>query len=96
MANASLHQAHRPLLGGAPLTNAKSAIVLVHGRGGDPEGMMDLGLTVAEDDTALVALRAANNTWYPERFMAPMTLNEPWLSSAHTMVMSSGNCRPLR
>jgi len=82
MANPSLHQAYRPLLGGAALASAKAAIILVHGRGGDAENMMDLGLAVADDDIALVALRAANNTWYPERFMAPIAQNEPWLSSA--------------
>ena len=82
MANTSLHQAYRPLLGGVALTDAKSAIILVHGRGGDAANMMELGLAVAADDSALVALRAANNTWYPERFMSPLAQNEPWLSSA--------------
>jgi predicted esterase len=57
-------------------------MVLVHGRGGDAEDMMQLGLAVADDDMALLALRAANNTWYPDRFMAPLANNEPWLSSA--------------
>jgi phospholipase/carboxylesterase len=78
----TLHQSQSPLLGGAQLASAKAAIILVHGRGGDAEGMLDLGLGVAEDDVALVALRAANNTWYPERFMAPIASNEPWLTSA--------------
>lgn len=82
MATPSLHQGYRPLLGGAPLASAKSAIILTHGRGGDAEDMMQLGLAIAEDDTALVALRAAHNTWYPERFMEPIAKNEPWLSSA--------------
>lgn len=82
MATATLHQANKPMLGGAPLASAKSAIILVHGRGGSAEDLMQLGLAVATDDTALVALRATNNTWYPERFMAPLAQNEPWLSSA--------------
>lgn len=78
----TLHQSQKPLLGGAPLDRAKAAIVLVHGRGGDAEGMLDLGLAVATDDVALIALRAMHNTWYPERFMAPIPNNEPWLTSA--------------
>jgi phospholipase/carboxylesterase len=82
MTNPALHQAYRPLLGGAPLDRARSAIILVHGRGADAENMMELGLAVAEDDVALIALRAAHNTWYPERFMAPIANNEPWLTSA--------------
>ncbi|MBC8086440.1 MAG: phospholipase [Phycisphaerae bacterium] len=82
MAANSLHQSQSPLLGGAPLASAKAAIVLVHGRGGDAEGMLDLGLVVADDSVALIALRATHNTWYPERFMAPLANNEPWLTSA--------------
>ncbi|MGV3709116.1 MAG: alpha/beta hydrolase [Gemmatimonas sp.] len=82
MTNPALHQAYRPLLGGAPLDRARSAIVLAHGRGADAENMMELGLAVADDDVALIALRAAHNTWYPERFTAPIASNEPWLTSA--------------
>ena len=77
-----LHQAQSPLLGGAPMERANAAIILLHGRGGDAEGMLDLGFAVAEDGMALIAPRAANNTWYPERFMSPLANNEPWLSSA--------------
>lgn len=54
----------------------------MHGRGGDAPDMLGLGQAVADDDAALVALQAANNTWYPERFMEPIAKNEPWLSSA--------------
>ena len=91
MANPSLHQAYRPLVAGAPLATARSAIILVHGRGGDAENMMELGLAVADDDTALIALRAANNTWYPDRFTAPLAQNEPWLSSALQAVADGVN-----
>jgi predicted esterase len=31
---------------------------------------------------AYLAPQAANNTWYPFTFLAPMQQNEPWLSSA--------------
>jgi glyoxalase family protein len=82
MTNATLHQVHRPLMGGTALAKAKSAIILVHGRGGDAQDMLGLGEAVADDNAALVALQAANNTWYPERFMEPLAKNEPWLSSA--------------
>lgn len=82
MTTASLHQANKPLLGGAPLKSAKSAIILAHGRGGDAPDMLGLGEAIADDNAALIALQATNNTWYPERFMAPIAKNEPWLSSA--------------
>jgi len=78
----TLHQSQAALLGGAPLAQAQTAIILVHGRGGDAEGMLDLGQVVADDQVALIALRAMHNTWYPERFLSPLASNEPWLSSA--------------
>ncbi len=78
----TLHQSQAALLGCAPLAQAQTAIILVHGRGGDAEGMLDLGQVVADDQVALIALRAMHNTWYPERFLSPLASNEPWLSSA--------------
>ena len=36
----------------------------------------------AADGVAYLAPQAANNTWYPNRFIAPVASNEPWLSSA--------------
>jgi len=35
---------------------------------------------------AYLAPQAANATWYPNRFLAPIASNEPWLSSALQMV----------
>jgi predicted esterase len=78
----ALHQALPRLIAGASLPTAHSAMILVHGRGGDAEDMMQLGLAVADERMALIALRAANNSWYPDRFTAPFANNEPWLSSA--------------
>lgn len=82
MSSPSLHQAFTPLQGGAPLTEARTAIILAHGRGGDAEGMLNLGLSVADERVAFVALRATSQTWYPEPFMEPLSHNEPWLTSA--------------
>lgn len=100
MPNATLHQAYKPQLGGAPLAKAKSAIILMHGRGGDAPDMLGLGQAIADDNVALIALQAANNAWYPERFMEPLAKNEPWLSSALqavkdavTMVVDAGIAR---
>lgn len=35
---------------------------------------------------AFLAPQAANATWYPNRFIAPVASNEPWLSSALAVV----------
>lgn len=70
------------VLGGVPLETAGYALVLVHGRGGTGEGMLPIARAARATDAALVAPVAAQNSWYPQRFLAPVAANEPWLSSA--------------
>lgn len=75
--------ANRPVaLAGAPLASAAAALILVHGRGGGPEDMLALGQELAPPGMALLAPDAAGHSWYPHRFIEPTTRNEPWLSSA--------------
>jgi phospholipase/carboxylesterase len=57
-------------------------VIMVHGRGADAESILSLTPDLAVDDVAYFAPQAANNTWYPYRFLAPIDSNEPWLSSA--------------
>ncbi len=68
-------------LGAAP-GQADAAVVLVHGRGGDPEGMADFARVLARPRTAWIAPRAAGSSWYPESFLAPLERNQPELDSA--------------
>ncbi|MBI0434560.1 alpha/beta hydrolase [Roseomonas sp. KE0001] len=75
--------ANRPVaLAGAPLASAAAALILVHGRGGGPEDMLALGRELAPPGMALLAPEAAGHSWYPHRFIEPTARNEPWLSSA--------------
>jgi len=76
--------AHQGVLtAGAPLPDARVAVLLAHGRGGGAEDMLGLAAALrAPATTAFVAPRAAGNAWYPLRFLAPTADNEPWLSSA--------------
>lgn len=76
---------------GLPLEKAKKALIMLHGRGATAESILTLGdhLNVAE--YALLAPQAANNTWYPHSFMAPIEENEPWLSSAIDIVRETVN-----
>ena len=55
---------------------------MVHGRGGSAEDILSLADALPVDDFALFAPNAAAHSWYPYSFMAPLTSNEPWLSSA--------------
>jgi predicted esterase len=67
---------------GAPLADARGALVLVHGRGDSAEGMLGLAHRLPVDGLVLLAPQAAGHSWYPNRFLAPLASNEPWLSSA--------------
>jgi predicted esterase len=70
--------------GGAPLAKARAALVLLHGRGASAEDIFALGEEVSADipAVALLAPQAAGNAWYPQRFLAPLVQNEPFLGSA--------------
>lgn len=70
------------LRAGAPANRAKAAMILVHGRGASAESMLSLADVFAQPDFAYLAPQAARGTWYPHSFLAPITDNEPWLSSA--------------
>lgn len=73
----------RPILAaGAPLDRAAGAVIMLHGRGGSAEDILSLGSYFGRDDVACLAPQAAGQVWYPERFMQPRRLNEPYLSAA--------------
>lgn len=76
------HSGQPVLVAGPPLEEAKAALILVHGRGATAESILSLGAEVAKDGLVILAPQAANNTWYPQRFTAPIAANEPYLSSA--------------
>jgi predicted esterase len=56
--------------------------ILLHGRGASAEDILQLADTLRVDDIAYLAPQAAEFTWYPNRFLAPLASNEPWLGSA--------------
>jgi predicted esterase len=77
------HDGQPVLAAGEPLDRAEAAVVLVHGRGALAEDILyDAAPLLQVPGVAFLAPAAASNTWYPYPFMAPMELNEPWLSSA--------------
>jgi phospholipase/carboxylesterase len=79
---ASLHNAENSFVAGAPREHAAAAVILVHGRGATPESMLPLSEALGREDILFFAPRASGNTWYPNSFLAPIESNEPWLSSA--------------
>jgi predicted esterase len=81
-----VHQGRPVLLAGKPLTRARGAVVLLHGRGASAEDILSLAAELEQPDFAYLAPQAAGNTWYPYRFNEPVSRNEPWLSSALEVV----------
>jgi predicted esterase len=76
------HQGQPVLRAGAALGQARAAAILVHGRGGTAQSMFGFVEALAVPGLAFLAPQAAGRTWYPQRFIAPLAANEPWLSSA--------------
>src|SRR5437763_2829618 len=80
----SVHGPHQgqPLLAvGEPLDRARAAMIMVHGRGGSAESILDIAIELNQSGWAYLAPQAAGDTWYPYSFLAPLAINEPGLSS---------------
>jgi len=79
--------AGQPLLhSGSPLATAHAAMLLVHGRGASAADIMTVGQELMHSDFAYLAPQAAGNAWYPNPFTAPIESNEPYLSSAMSVL----------
>jgi predicted esterase len=75
--------AHEPLLRAGPvISEARLVAILLHGRGATAEDILGLSLEFTAPDIAYLAPQAAEHTWYPYSFLAPIEQNEPNLSSA--------------
>lgn len=61
-------------------------MLMLHGRGATAEDILTLSDQLAQTGFAYFAPQAAENTWYPNRFLVPLADNEPWLSSALALV----------
>ena len=75
------HQSEPTVAGGASLSDASAAVVLVHGRGATARSILQMAHEFRRDGVAYLAPQAANNTWYPNSFLAPVESNEPGRSS---------------
>jgi len=71
---------------GKKLEDAKKVMIMLHGRGASAEDILSLAGHFQVRDFALIAPQATNHTWYPYSFLAPPSENEPWLSSALSLV----------
>jgi predicted esterase len=86
MTQTTLHQDMPVAHYGAKTKSATAAMILLHGRGARAQDILALAHEFHAPHVAFLAPQAANNTWYPNRFIAPVASNEPWLSSALAVV----------
>ncbi len=80
------HQGQPIRMAGEPVSRARAAMLMVHGRGARSEDILSLAAEFNQQGFAYLAPQAAENTWYPNRFLVPLSENEPWLSSALTFL----------
>jgi predicted esterase len=73
---------------GSPVETAAAAMIMVHGRGGVPEAILDLASAINRPRVAYIAPAAHGGTWYPSRFLSPRERNEPGISSALSVIES--------
>lgn len=77
------HRNRLDVVGPKP-ADARAVVVLIHGRGSDGPSMIEMTTGITDDaDVAWIAPTAANNTWYPDGFMAEWDGNQPWID--HTL-----------
>lgn len=63
------------------INSAKSAMILIHGRGATAESILSLTGEFNEENYLFAAPQANGNTWYPYSFLAPIQENEQGIKS---------------
>lgn len=82
MTGTGAHQSQPIYAAGKALTEARGAMILLHGRGATAQSILSLASELHHPDLAYLAPQAADNTWYPYSFLMPLEQNEPYLASA--------------
>ena len=77
-----MHNTNHIVTAGTALSEAKKAMIMVHGRGASAQSILSLSAHFKSEEMAFVAPQASGGSWYPYSFLAPMAENEPGLSSA--------------
>ena len=80
------HHGQPVLHAGEELPRARAAVILLHGRGASAEDILGLSDAIELSGVAWLAPEAAGRVWLPRHFFEPIADNEPWLSSALSVV----------
>jgi phospholipase/carboxylesterase len=68
-------------IGPAP-EDASATLIMLHGRGATATSILEFGSELGIESLAMLAPQAADLTWYPHSFLAPIEANQPFLDSA--------------
>jgi predicted esterase len=71
---------------GRAMDSSSTVAIMIHGRGASPEDILGLATAFDRPDVTYLAPAAANNTWYPYSFLTEIAKNEPYLSSALSVI----------
>ena len=71
---------------GRALDPSATVAIMIHGRGASPEDILGVATALDRPDVTYLAPAAANNTWYPYSFLTEIAKNEPYLSSALSVI----------
>ncbi len=71
---------------GKKIEDAEKVLIMIHGRGADAQDILSMAQYLNIADYHLIAPQAVNHTWYPYSFLADPGDNEPWLSSALSLM----------
>ena len=63
------------------MDEASAALILLHGRGATADDILSLSTYFDLPQFAYLAPQAEGYSWYPNRFLAPLEQNEPYLSA---------------
>ena len=80
------HRGQPVLTAGAPISGAKAAMIMIHGRGANAADIIGLASVIDRPEIACLAPEAAGRAWYPQRFIAPVAMNQPYLASALAVI----------
>ena len=80
------HENQPILSAGVKLEDASAAMILIHGRGATAEDILSLSTHLTYPKLTYLAPQAEGYTWYPNRFIFPVSQNEPYLSDALNLI----------
>lgn len=80
------HAGEVALRRGAALSDARVAVIMVHGRNAGPGNILELVSAIDHPDATYLAPAAKGGAWYPNSFLADIEQNEPGISSGISVI----------